>query len=151
MLGAFSLTSVLVRWELRWIILHAQYPGFSVRPTAFGACGTPGVAFSQVVVGASRRSAAPGSQSAGPQLLAGLSSALTRRAMPAKVGALLCQVLPSGLSSAALAHFGHSGAVLTRDAQPFNREDKHRQAGVCLSSQTLGITVGSGLTGFVQR
>jgi hypothetical protein len=63
------------------------------------------------------------------------------------------EVLSSGLSSAALAHFGHRGAVSARDAQPFNREDKQRRvrlycfcqrtaAVVCLSSQTLGITIG---------
>ena len=32
------------------------------------------------------------------------------------------------------------GAVLTRDAQPFNREDVPRQAGSRLSSQTLGLS-----------
>lgn len=29
----------------------------------------------------------------------------------------------------------------SREASPFNQDDKHRQAGVCLSSQTFGFTV----------
>ena len=137
--GAFAFASLLVSWELRWILLQTQYPGLSVQPAACRACGTQRAAFCQFVVGASRRSAAPGGQSFGSQLLAGLSSAFTHRATPAKVEACSCQVFPSGLSSAALAHFGHRGALPARDAQPFNREDLPRQAGSSLSSQTLGL------------
>ena len=151
MQGALACSFEFVPWELRWILLLAEYPGFSVQPAACRVCGSRRAAFCQFVVGASRRSAAPGGQSLGSQLLAGLSSAFTRCAVPAKVEAFSCRVLPSGLSSAALAHFGHSSAVPARAAQPFNREDLPRQAGSSLSSQTLGITVGSGLTAFAQR
>jgi hypothetical protein len=125
----------------------------SFHPSACGVSVGCCSASNQSVVGASRRSAAPGSQSIGSQLLVRSFSAFTHRALPATVEALSCQVQSSGSSSAALAHFGHRGAVPARDAQPFNREDKQRRvrlycfcqrtaAVVCLSSQTLGITVG---------
>ena len=87
--GAFAFAFVQVRWELRWIFLHTQYSGFSVQPTACSACGTRRVAFCQFVVGASRRSAAPGREFIASQLLARSSSALTRRALPAKVEAFM--------------------------------------------------------------
>jgi hypothetical protein len=92
------------------------------------------------MVGASRRSAAPGGQSFGLQLLAGRSSAFAHCGLPAKVEVFSRQAFPSGLSSVALAHFDHCGALPARDAQPFNREDLPRQAGSGLSSQTLGLT-----------
>jgi hypothetical protein len=60
----------------------------SFHPSACGAGGGCSSASNQQVVGASRRSAAPGRQSIGSQLLVRSSSAFTHRALPAKVEAL---------------------------------------------------------------
>ena len=120
-----------------------------MQPTACSAFGTRGVAFRQLVVGASRRSAAPGSQFIGSQLLAGSSSTFTHRALSAKVEAFSRQVLSSGFLSrinrgssgrVKLPLVFKFGAVLTRYAQPFNQPDMPRQAGSCRLSQTLRIT-----------
>jgi hypothetical protein len=60
----------------------------SFHPSVCGAGGSCCSASNQSVVGASRRSAAPGSQSIGSQFLVRFSSAFTHRALPAKVAAL---------------------------------------------------------------
>jgi hypothetical protein len=59
----------------------------SFHPSVCGVCGGCCSASNQSVVGASRRSAAPGSQSIGSQLLVRSSSAFAHRALPATVEA----------------------------------------------------------------
>jgi hypothetical protein len=83
--GAFAL---LLSW------FRGSYAGsfFTLSTLGFpcsmcSACSTRCFAYCQFIVGASRHSAAPGSQFIGSQLLAGSSSEFTHRTLPAKVEA----------------------------------------------------------------
>jgi hypothetical protein len=102
----------------------------SFHPSACGVGGGCRLSSSQGVVGASRRSAAPGGQSVGAAEYGG--SFLSLRASSAVVMA----------KSGGVFAFASMWVVPTRDAQPFNREDVPRQAGSRLSSQTLGASSG---------
>jgi hypothetical protein len=95
----------LARFPLLLSWFRGSYAGSFLTLSTLGfqssmcsACGTGSVAFCQFVVGASRRSAAPGSQSIGSQLLAASSSEFTHRTLPAKVEGFSRQVL-SGFSA----------------------------------------------------
>jgi hypothetical protein len=100
----------------------------SFHPSACSVGGGCCSASNQSVVGASRRSAAPGGQSVGAAEY-GCSFLSLRACSGVRVAKL------RGL----LRVYGRS-AVPARDAQPFNQPDMPRQAGSCRLSQTLGST-----------